>query len=273
LIPIIGGAQHDHTVHSEDTGALRRSPFRPIDAFRSSKFAGDTTLGRTAQPRLMGLSRQVVNEVGRLLNGKGHPDEAAIAHLSTAAARSAESLVYLADIDDRRFGGAWPFDGYENDSVDDGHVRWAAAGALTSLDLCIAAAGRLVGFAINPPRKEDSIRDYYRISASGQVVDNRNLVAVPWRAWIDCLIADPRYTTLLRVRNALMHADAFRVIHGTTGVLAGHALRFGYNTAALSFPSQTTAHTPISARDVVVLARDVAWTHVNAFAAALASLP
>jgi hypothetical protein len=83
--------------------------------------------------RQMTFSELTMNEIGRLLNYKNHPYEAAIAHLALAAARSAESLTYLAEIDDRRFGGVWTRDNHPDACVDDGHVRWAATGALTSL--------------------------------------------------------------------------------------------------------------------------------------------
>jgi hypothetical protein len=123
---------------------------------------------------------QVANEeVGRLLNGTNNSQHAAIGHLSSAAGRAAESLVYLADIDNRRFKEIWPDDEYQNDVVDDGHVRWAAAGALTSIDLCMAAAARLGGFAMRPPRGEDSIRDCYHVMHSGKVTDNRDRVRPP----------------------------------------------------------------------------------------------
>jgi hypothetical protein len=55
----------------------------------------------------MRLSERVNTEVGRLLNGKNNPQQGAIGHLATAAGRAAESLVYLADIDDNRFKGLW----------------------------------------------------------------------------------------------------------------------------------------------------------------------
>lgn len=221
----------------------------------------------------MRLSHLAVNEVGRLLNGTNNSQAAAIGHLATAAGRSAESLVYLADLDDRRFKGIWPEDGYDNDTVDDGHVRWAATGALTSLDLCIAAAARLGGFAQRPPRGEDSIRDYYRVLQSGIVKDNRNLVRPPWRAWIDGVLDDARYEKLLRVRNALVHADALRIIHGTTGPLWGHSLRYGYRVGPLIPSTQESTHLTVLARDVVELSRDVALTHVTAFVAVLQSIP
>jgi hypothetical protein len=213
---------------------------------------------------MMRLSERANTEIGRLLNGTNNPQHAAIGHLATAAGRAAESLVYLAEIDDTRFGGIWPTDAYDNDSIDDGHVRWAATGALTSLDLCIAAASRLAGFAQRPPRGEDSIRDYYRATNSG-TFDCRNNVTPPWRAWVDALIVDTRYGTLLRVRNALVHADALRIVHATTGVLKGHSLRYGYNVGPLIAPVQASSHLTITAREIIELSRDIALTHVSAF--------
>ena len=221
----------------------------------------------------MKLSERANNEIGRLLNRTSNPQHAAIGHLASAAGRAAESLVYLADIDDGRFKGVWPSDEYDNYTVDDGHVRWAATGALTSLDLCIAAAGRLAGFARRPPRAEDSIREYYRVTASGAIEDDRSLVTPPWRKWIDDLVADPRYEKLLRVRNALVHADALRVIHGTTAPIQGHSMRYGYNIGPLIPPAVASTHMRIMARDIIELSRDVSVTHVATFIDALQSLP
>lgn len=219
------------------------------------------------------LSQQANEEVGRLLNGKNNSQASAIGHLASAAGRAAESLLYLADLDDRRFAGDWLDDGHPHDAVDDGHVRWGATGALTSLDLCIAAAARLAGFAKRPPRGEDSIRDYYRVEISGTVVDKRDLVKPPWRVWIDAVVCDPRYDKLLRIRNALVHADALRIIHGTTGPIAGHSLRYGYNVGPLKGPAQPSSHLKVMAREIVELSRDVSVEHVRAFIAVLSSHP
>lgn len=217
---------------------------------------------------------QIANEeVGRLLNATNNPQQGAIGHLASAAGRAAESLAYLAEIDDLRFKDVWPVDGYQNDVVDDGHVRWAAAGALTSIDLSMAAAARLGRFAQRPPRGEDSIRDYYRVTHSGNVEDYRHLVLPPWRAWIDGIVSDARYDKLLRVRNALIHADAFRISHGTTGLLRGHSLRYGYNVGPLTLPVQPSSHLKVMAREVIELSRDVARDHVGAFVAVLKSIP
>jgi hypothetical protein len=45
--------------------------------------------------KLMRFSVAINEEVGRLLNGKGKPEEGGIGHLATAAGRAAESLEYL----------------------------------------------------------------------------------------------------------------------------------------------------------------------------------
>lgn len=221
----------------------------------------------------MRLSERVNDEVGRLLNGKDNPHAPAIGHLAVAAARSAESLIYLADIDDIRFKDIWPNDGYDNDSVDDDHVRWAATGAVTSLDLCIAAAGRLAGFAKRPPQGEDSIRDYYRVENTGKVIDLRHRITLPWRTWIDAIVADKRYETLLRVRNALVHADALRISHATTGSLQGHLMRYGYNAGPLIQRVQSSAPLTVRSREIIETSRDVSLTHVNSFVSVLESLP
>ncbi len=216
----------------------------------------------------MGLADQVVNEVGRLFNRTNHPEQFQIGHLAVAAARAAESLVYLVDLDDRRFGGVWPIDAYEHATVDDGHVRWAAAGALTSLDLCIAAAARISGFARNPPRKEDSIRSFYNPAAG---LDRRSSIPAPWRVWIDAVVTDLRYDTLVQIRNAVLHSDLLRGTYGTTGSLAGHGLRFDYRGVGAHWaPQRGSNH---RARDIVVLSRDVALFHANAFVGVLQGLP
>jgi hypothetical protein len=221
----------------------------------------------------MRFSELTIVEIGRLLNGKNHPHEAAIAHLALAASRSAESLTYLADLDERRFGGVWPTDNYANDSVDDGHVRWAASGALTTLDLCMAAGAKLGGFFIGSSHREVSLRDFYSVAYTGKVTDERHRVPPPWRAWVDTVVIGPQYNDLLRVRNALVHADALRIVHGTTGALSGHSLRFGYNVGPLATAIQSSSHMTIMARDVVELSRDIAHTHMIAFIKVLQTLP
>jgi hypothetical protein len=155
--------------------------------------------------------------------------------------------------------------------VSDGHVRWAASGALTSLDLCMAAAARLGGFAQRPPRGEHSIRDYYRVEYSGGVKDNRQLVVSPWRNWVDAVVGDARYETLLRARNALVHADFFRIISGTSGPISGHSLRYGFKVGPLTLP-QPASGAQLMSREIIEMSRDVAIEHVGAFVATLKAI-
>lgn len=221
----------------------------------------------------MTLSQLTGNEIARLLNGRNNPQAAAIGHLAVAASRAAESLVYLADLDDCRFRGIWPIDAYSNNTVDDAHVRWAATSALTSIDLCIACAARLGDFSNVKTGGEASVRNYYSVSHLGKVTDNRNLVPTPWRTWIDGVVNDPAYHSLLRVRNALVHADAIRHGYGTTDAISGHSMRFGYNIGPLQPPVDPATHLHVSAREVVELSRDTSSLHVRCFIATLAKLP
>ena len=222
----------------------------------------------------MTFSQRIVAEIGRLLNNTSNPQHSAIAHLATAAGRGAESLVYLANLDERRFGGEWPNDAYENDCIDDAHVRWAATSALSCLDLCIAAAGRLSGFAIRPPNGEDSIRSFYQADYETGTIkkDKRDIVTPPWRAWIDSVVADHRYANLLRVRNALVHADAFRIVHGTTETIAGHEMRYGYRVKSLDSSALGSSCLTMNARAIVELSRDLALDQVEGFIITLGSL-
>jgi hypothetical protein len=217
------------------------------------------------------LSEKIGSQIGRLLNNSNHPDIAPISHLATAAGRAVESLDYLVEIDDRRFSESWPQDNFSNDAIDDGHVRWAASTGLTSLDLCMAAASRLGGFAKFYRGHEDSIREFYRVQPNG-IVDARHQVPPPWRAWIDAVIADTRYGTLLQIRNALVHADTLRTVFGTTDEIKGHQFRYGYNLGPLYPPVQTTTHLRLQAREIVLLSQGVASTHVSNFAATLESM-
>lgn len=221
----------------------------------------------------MGLAEQTINEVGRLLNGKNNPHECAIGHLALSAARTAESLIYLSQIDDYRFGSQWPVDKHANDVIDDAHVRWASTSALTCVDLCIAAAVKLSIVEDEELRKfmgnehrQASVRCFYhKKSKTGGVVDHRDKVPKPWRFWIDNLIDDTNYHTLLKVRNALTHGDMVRNTYMTTDALSGHDLRFGYYIGTLKSPVMNSTHELIRSRQIIELSRDFSMKHFAEF--------
>lgn len=226
----------------------------------------------------MGLAVQTINEVGRLLNGKNNPHECAIGHLALSAARTAESLIYLSEIDNHRFDSQWPDDNHANDVIDDAHVRWASTSALTCVDLCIAAVVKLSiaedeelrKFIENKYKqvsdKQVSIRDFYcEESKTGKVIDHRDKAPEQSRLWIDNLIDDSNYHTLLKVRNALTHGDMVRNIYGTTDALSGHDLRFGYYIGTLKSPVPNSTHELIRSRQIIELSRDFSIKHFAEF--------
>lgn len=221
----------------------------------------------------MNLDSRAINAVGRITNPWNEPlptpdyvkaQAAAIGHLVLAACRGVESLDYLAVIDEERFGGLYPEDGISNASVDDGHVRWAVASAISTLDQCTAAASRFGNFR-SRKRGEHSISDFYAEMDNGSVDDKRDLMPSPWRAWFDGVVADQRYLRVLRVRHCLIHSDARRGIFGSTAPLAGHEMRFRYMAAP---PAGTMLDTPVEdvrSREVIELACALASTHVVRF--------
>lgn len=214
-----------------------------------------------------------MNSIGRLTNHKNHPHAAAVGHLTGAACRGAASLEYLAVVDERRFSGVWPNDGFANDAIDDGHVRWAASGAVTCLDQCIAAASRLSGFGHITSDREPSVRSYYRVGDTGKVYDKRQQVPTPWRAWIDSLVLDPRYSRLLAARDALIHSDALRIVSGGTGPIHGHEFRYQYRIGSMNLSTPASRRNTIAARAIVELARDLSLDFVGRFVVTLEGMP
>lgn len=213
----------------------------------------------------MGLAEQTVNEIGRLLNGTNNPHQCAIAHLALSAARTAESLIYLSQIDSHRFDGQWPDDNHANDVIDDAHVRWASTSALTCVDLCIAVASKLSEFA-KSEYKQVSVRDFYSEDfRTGKIEDKRDKVPKLWRPWIDNLIDDTNYHKLLKVRNALTHGDMVRNTYMTTDALSGHDLRFGYYIGTLKSPVTNSTHELIQSRQIIELSRDFSMKHFPEF--------
>jgi hypothetical protein len=229
----------------------------------------------------MNLDSRAINAVGRITNPWNEPrptpdhvkaQQAAIGHLVVAACRGVESLGYLAAIDEERFGGRHPVDGISNASVDDGHVRWAVASAISTLDQCTAAASRFGSFR-SRGRGEHSVSDFYAEKDDGTVDDRRNRMLDPWRAWFDGIVADQHYVRVLRVRHCLIHSDARRGICGSTEPLAGHGMRFRYMVAP---PAGTMLDPPVEdvrSREVIELACVLASTHVVRFVETVEQLP
>lgn len=229
----------------------------------------------------MNIQIRAIAAVGRITNPWNEPlptpefvtaQAAAIGHLVLAACRGVESLKYLAKIDDERFSGRYPEDGFNNDSVDDGHVRWAVASAISTLDQCIAAASRFGKFR-TCKGGEHSVRDFYGVWDSGKINDDRKLIPEPWRAWFDGIVADPRYLCVLRVRNCLIHSDARRGSYASTEPPAGHDMRFRYMIAPYAGTMLDAPVADVRSREVIEFACALASTHVLRFIETIEQLP
>lgn len=229
----------------------------------------------------MNIETRAINAVGRITNPWNEPlptpdhvmaQAAAIGHLVLAACRGVESLEYLAMIDEARFGGRYPEDGINNASVDDGHVRWAVASAISTLDQCIAAASRLGKFR-SCKRGEHSVRDFYEVWDDGTINDLRGLVQSPWRTWFDGIVEDQSYLRVLRVRNCLIHSDARRGTFASTEPLAGHEMRFRYMVAPRAGTMLDTPVADVRSREVIEFAFALASRHVLRFIETIEQLP
>jgi hypothetical protein len=173
-----------------------------------------------------------------------------------SAVHSVVSLQYLAALDRHLQPGRGRRKvlGYPAWAIDMAHLRWATTTAITALDLCAATLGRLhcgtgrVGHDL-------SVR-----TARGRPEIRRIPAAV---SWLEAVEANSRYRYLLKLRNRLahqtelftelgaIHDDRLHVVLGLGGIGGG-----GVATASVA--------------EVVVLARDVAFTHLTAFLEAAA---
>ena len=193
----------------------------------------------------------------------------AVTRLPYAAIWAAESLHYLADIDETRFGGPWVADGHSNRPIDDAHMRWAATSAITALDLLAAALGRIHG--LKQGRNELSMRDLDpNISRPREPCGATRFPQLDpkWQTWVRGVVADARYSDVLAARNPLTHADSPRVAPMTTRRIVGHSLRWGHQFGTLDdTPAQIMAAQTVQARPIIEAARDLATRHAESFLA------
>lgn len=109
-------------------------------------------------------SQPLVDRINSLSN------DPAVGGLLLYAASAADSLVYLADMDERAFGKNPSVSGVNPYAIDIAHARWACTSALTAVDL---GAGSLGGSTCRHSEGIESMRwppsiGEARNSASGQ---------------------------------------------------------------------------------------------------------
>jgi hypothetical protein len=190
-----------------------------------------------------------------------------VGHFVIAAKHAVESLHYLADLDDATFREDHPRGGHPSDATDEAHVRWASGSAITGVDLCAAALGRV--HKLVDGSHELSMRDltvHLGDPSKKKAAAYFAALGTDWKAWARAVYADPVYIRCLAARNPLTHADAPRAIYSGA---SGHANRYGYRFGGFDNPDALT----ISGRTVIEEARDMATRHVEAFFAIAAALP
>jgi hypothetical protein len=205
------------------------------------------------------------------------------------AAWAVDALHYLDDLDQAESTYPAPVRGHNADVVDIAHVRWATGTAVTSLDLCAAALGRVYcgwtdtkeldlrafqrGCAkgnrlyrivrpVVPTRFRRRLKDLFPDRESREVENRRSLLPLSALAWVDNVIADARYKQIQGARNQFTHSWLSRRLF--RGGAAGHSGR-------THFAIRGGTATP-NARTLVELAGDLATNHVVAFFAVIDSL-
>jgi len=172
------------------------------------------------------------------------------------AMEAVDGLRYLADLDDDVFGHP-PAEtkGYPLQVVDLAHVRWACGTAITALDLCAGAIWRLTE-TLPADAQELSLRGFAGMSKG--VLKRRTKLTDERLAWVDSVLGDEGYGTVLRGRNPLVHASLPRTHYASFG--GGplpHADRTGW-------PVLVDGGI-LDSRPLIGMARDLATRHVEAF--------
>jgi hypothetical protein len=171
-----------------------------------------------------------------------------------------EALDYAVEIDDDFFAGS-RMRGFHPDVIDLAHVRWSAGTASTAIDLCAAALGSWYCGVGHGDHQLDlrRIRPWARDKT---VARTRASLPLAGRAWVRRTWTDPQYKTLLSIRNPFTHSRLPRLVMLSTLSSQGHRDRTAFPTARIAGRAPPT---PISARQLVLLARDVARRHVQDF--------
>ena len=173
--------------------------------------------------------------------------------LSMWAVWAVESLHYLDDLDASQADYPNAVGAHHADIVDIAHVRWAAGTAITALDLCAAALGRMYcGWS----KKHEPDLRYFDLQARAKdAATLRRALPPPMSLWVDRVLADGRYKMIQDARNRFTHAFMNRsLIRGDEG---GHRSRTQFRDGQ--------SNTSWGSRDIVVAAKECASDHVDRF--------
>lgn len=231
-----------------DGAILRERSARTVQAMRGVGRQGAsaiTTLSVMA-PYRWPLEPQRAASALHEPGGTGAGEAAAYA---SWAAWSVDSLHYLLDLDHSEERARWIREGYDTDTVDLTHVRWATSTSMTALDLGAAALGLRHRLPARPNRVHD-VEDLRR---------GREQLCDGCAKWLENVLTDPEYLNLKQARDRLVHRRLPRLVQLTTEGATEPPERLGLNISG-----QIGAEHAFSSHELVELARDVATRHVTA---------
>jgi hypothetical protein len=162
-----------------------------------------------------------------------------------------DGLHYLVDVDGQS-GDQRPA-GYPAAQVEHAHARWAVSDAITAIDLCAAALGRLLTdqYPQGKWHQEMDFRDAEKLLKN-------DAEAGPWIVDVQ---GDPDSERLLAFRHAAVHRVMRR--HATVSV--------GEGTVTSRWSASLTGGPQIDVGQLPAIARDFATRHVEAFLARAAA--
>ena len=172
-----------------------------------------------------------------------------------------EGLYYLDDLDSDWSNYSNPAGSHHPDIIDMAHARWASGTAITALDLC--AAGLARQYCKWTGLNELDLRGFDVNAASGnrrrkQTLARRSNLRPSALAWVDDVLADPRYQTILNARNPLAHSRLPRHLRISIG---GEPKKDRMDFKITINGNQIQ----IGSRELVLQSRDFAGEHVDRF--------
>lgn len=159
-----------------------------------------------------------------------------------------ESLHYLDDLDQEHQNSLHNSLPHHHNVKDISHIRWATGTSISSLDLCAAALGR--EYCVWNKTQEPDLRDFDPKSNSTKISKHRTMLPLSALGWVDDVFSDSRYLEIHHARNFLTHSRLNRHLF-----LPNKPTEFHISTIGKDF----------TARDLVILSKDLATDQVNAF--------
>jgi hypothetical protein len=172
------------------------------------------------------------------------------------AADAVDGLEWLVELDDWAFANDRDhLRGRHPKLIDVVHVRWAVSTAITAVDLCAAELavrfGGLDPWTSHVPVLKKVVQDVER---------GRYEISDEAATWLDAVGQDAEYHAIKATRDPLTHRFLVRSAMLWTVPPTGHQSRTEF-----AVPTAAAAGRP-NARDLIVLAHEVADRHVTSFA-------